>query len=184
MKVAIKKNKERLEYLEGIIEEGLKSSHTALVEIRDRRLYRDVLGYETFEKYCKERWGMGRRYANRLIASSQVMENLGPMGPILPSSERQVRPLVALPADQQREVWQEAVKTAPEGRVTAAHVKKTMDNCMQKNQGKEVINIKKESINLSNLKDCWNASNEADRWRFVKWQEEYFPKHFKKETMK
>jgi hypothetical protein len=37
----------------------------------------------------------------------------------LPASERQARPLASLEPEQQREVWQEAVETAPEGKVVS-----------------------------------------------------------------
>jgi hypothetical protein len=45
----------------------------------------------------------------------------------LPLSQRVVDQVKDLPAEQQREVWKEAVKTAPNGRVTAAHIKKVKD---------------------------------------------------------
>jgi CHASE3 domain sensor protein len=41
-----------------------------------------------------------------------------------PANEYQIRPLVKLSPDQQREAWQQAVATAPDGKVTAAHVAK------------------------------------------------------------
>jgi hypothetical protein len=50
--------------------------------------------------------------------------NLSPVGDIQPTNERQVRPLTGLGPKQQREVWKEAVKTAPKGQVTAAHIEK------------------------------------------------------------
>jgi ParB family chromosome partitioning protein len=92
----------------------------ALLTIRDQRLYRQ--GYETFEDYCRVKWNMARNYANKLISASETVANLGTIVPILPTSEAQTRPLTALPPEQQRVAWQEAVETAPGGKVTAAHV--------------------------------------------------------------
>jgi len=89
------------------------------MEIRDKALYKDVLGFDTFEAYCKERWDMGRNYMNKIIASSKVIENLGTIVPTKPATESQTRPLARLEPDQQREAWQKAVETAPEGKVTA-----------------------------------------------------------------
>jgi hypothetical protein len=89
------------------------------MQIRDNRLYRQ--NYGTFEEYCQAKWHMDRRYANRLIKLSEVVENLGSVDPI-PISERAVRPLTSLPSDLQREVYQRAIDTAPEGKVTARHV--------------------------------------------------------------
>jgi hypothetical protein len=99
----------------------------ALLMIRDQRLYRE--DFKTFKDYCNDKWGMGRRYANRLIVGSQVAENLTPMGAlctpceIQPVYERQIRPLTVLEPDQQRDVWEEAVKTAPAGRLTSKHIR-------------------------------------------------------------
>lgn len=114
---------DRLIELEGRIERGL---HTfvdvgnALLEIRDGRLYRSTHG--TFEDYCRERWGMVRQHANRLIAAAEVAGNLEPVGSILDVPERALRPLARLEPEEQRIAWQTAVETAPNGKVTAAHV--------------------------------------------------------------
>jgi hypothetical protein len=40
----------------------------------------------------------------------------------IPASESVARPLIFLPPDKQPEAWQQAVDTAPDGKVTAAHV--------------------------------------------------------------
>lgn len=112
-----------LERLEGIIERGLQTFYevgAALLTIRDGRLYRETHG--TFEDYCRGKWGMTHRHANRMIEASAIVAHLGPMGPI-PSSERQARELAGLEPDEQREVWRKAVETAPNGKVTAAHIR-------------------------------------------------------------
>lgn len=62
---------------------------------------------------------MSRIHAHRLIDAVKVSENLLPVGNI-PVAESVLRPLASLSAEQQREVWAEAVATAPEGKVTAA----------------------------------------------------------------
>lgn len=116
-----------LEHYEAIIERGLGTFievGEALTSIRDARLYRAE--YDTFEDYCRLRWGMAARHANRLIGAAEVVANLGPMGPILPTSERQTRPMVGLDPEAQREVWERAIDTAPEGRVTGAHVQRVV----------------------------------------------------------
>lgn len=113
---------------EEVIEKGLNTFievGMALLAIRDRRLYRDE--YSTFEDYCRDRWNMSRRHSNHLIQSAQVIENLGTMVPIIPANERQARPLASVPAGVQSQIWQAAVETAPEGKVTAAHVQATVD---------------------------------------------------------
>lgn len=114
---------QRLEVLESVIDAGMQTFvhvGNALLEIRDGRLYRQT--HATFEDYCRERWGMARNYANKMIAAAEVATNLGTTVPILPATESQARPLTALEPEQQREAWQRAVETAPNGKVTAAHV--------------------------------------------------------------
>lgn len=115
-----------LDRCETTIERGLKTFYAvgnALVEIRDERLYRKAYG--TFEDYCQERWGMSKTHANRLIASADTIDNLTPIG-VIPDNEAQIRPLTRLEPDQQREAWQRAVETAPNGKVTAAHVEQVV----------------------------------------------------------
>ena len=63
----------------------------------EAKLYRASHG--TFEGYCRERWGMSRSYAHRMIESSAVVEML-PIGN-KPATESQARPLAKLPAEEQ-----------------------------------------------------------------------------------
>jgi hypothetical protein len=113
---------------EAVIERGLKTFvevGNALLAIRDGRLYRE--GWGTFEEYCRERWAISRIHAHRMIAAAGVAEALLPMGNIQPGNERQARPLVGYVAELQRELWQRAIDTAPEGRLTTGHVQAVVD---------------------------------------------------------
>lgn len=95
----------RLAALETIIENGMRTFievGTALLEIRDRRLYREQ-GFTTFEDYCLKRWEWTHRHVNRQIAAAEVVRNLGPIGP-KPLNEAQARELVRLSPEQQIEV--------------------------------------------------------------------------------
>lgn len=121
----------RLHDLESTIAHGLKTFvevGSALARIREERLYRD--GHATFEDYCREKWGMGRANAYELMAAAEVVGNLSGT-PDIPTSVSQARPLTKLEPEKQREVWQEAVETAPEGKVTAAHVAATVERLTQ-----------------------------------------------------
>lgn len=114
---------------ESIIERGLKTFVEvggALLAIRESRLYRQE--YETFEEYCKGRWGFTRMRASQLISASEVIGNLSVNhGLQIPTSERQARPLTQLEPEEQAAAWQQAVETAPNGKVTAAHVQQVVD---------------------------------------------------------
>lgn len=108
---------------EAIIERGLKTFvdvGAALLAIRDARLYRAQYG--TFEDYCRERWGWERRHAYRLMDAAQAVENVSNWTQTIPVTESQARPLTALLPETQPIAWQRAVETAPNGKVTAAHV--------------------------------------------------------------
>ena len=126
----------RLAHLERIIESGLQTFYDvggALMEIREGRLYRQT--HRSFEAYTKERWGMGKSRAHQLIEAASTVAAIS--GPVvegepstivdtLPVNESQVRPLAGLDDQAKREVWAEAVATAPAGRVTGRHVAQTV----------------------------------------------------------
>lgn len=118
----------RLVQLEQRIERGLQTFvdvGNALLEIRDGRLYRSTHG--TFEDYCRERWGMKRQRAYELMDAATIAGNLSEFSDIVPARESHVAALARLAPDEQRVAWQEAVETAPNGRVTAAHVERVAE---------------------------------------------------------
>lgn len=106
---------------------GFIESGVALMHIRYMRLYRET--HRTFEDYCRERWSISKAYANRLINSSRILDNLllpdDTLGyePILPMNECQARSLMKLenPA-LQRKVWIAALKNVHDGKVTARDI--------------------------------------------------------------
>lgn len=103
----------RLVELERTIEAGLKTFvdvGNALLEIRDGKLYRGTDG--TFEEYCGNRWSFTSVQAKRLIDGAIIATNIEPTGSKI-VSESHLRPLKNLRPDEQREVYQRAVETAP-----------------------------------------------------------------------
>ncbi len=108
-----------------------------LAEIRDKRLYRST--HQSFSTYSPEVLDMARQSADRYIAAAEVVKNLCEIENdtnwcqklsqlpeiTLPQNESQARALVGLSPEEQRKVWFEAVETA-EGRITAAHIRKTV----------------------------------------------------------
>lgn len=111
---------------ETVIEKALASfvdAGEALTAIRHKRLYRET--HETFETYCQDRWALTSRRAEQLIQGAEIVENIKLRTTVriveLPTNERQARELAKLPPEKQAEAWAEAVATAPEGKVTAAH---------------------------------------------------------------
>lgn len=75
---------------------------SALSRIRDRLGYR-AAGFDTFEDYCRERWGFSRGYSYDLMAAAEVAENVRTCVQPTPSFS-QARELRSLPPEQQREL--------------------------------------------------------------------------------
>lgn len=87
----------RLKELEVVIERGRQTFievGNALLEIRDRQLYRDT--HARFEDYCRERWGWSRPFAYQLIDAAKVVSAIADTGAEPPANEAQARELVPL----------------------------------------------------------------------------------------
>lgn len=131
-----------LQQHEQVIEQGLKTFvdvGNALLAIRDKRLYRQDFG--TFEEYCNDRWGFTDRRARMLMSAAEAVSNIqiGTIVPILPATESQARPLTKLEPELQATVWQKAVETAPNGKVTAAHVETTVRTMLPPNASRVML---------------------------------------------
>lgn len=116
---------------EATIERGLKTFTevgNALLAIRDGRLYKEK-GYETFEVYCRERWGMSRPRAYQMIGAASIVSTLSTMVDKVPTSERQARELTPLKGDEKAilEVWREVHEEYGDA-VTAATIKRAVIN--------------------------------------------------------
>ena len=103
----------RLVELEGVVSRGLQTFievGKALREIRDSKLYRQH--FETFEDYCRDRWGMSRQHAHRQIEAAEVAAVLSPIGDV-PRTESQARELVPLADDEAAmvETWRDLRET-------------------------------------------------------------------------
>ena len=89
--------------LERVIERGQQTFievGRALLEIRDRRLYRET--HATFEAYCRERWGWSRQRANQHIDAAHVVNALTTTV-AKPESERQARAMLDRLDPEERE---------------------------------------------------------------------------------
>ncbi|MBG1263718.1 hypothetical protein, partial [Nostoc commune] len=162
--------------LERKVERAFFEAGKALMELRDRRLYRST--HKTFEDYCSDRFSYTHRHVNYLIAGSLIVENIimgtnssqnekaDEMGTnssqILPTSEVQVRPLAKLEPQQQPEAWQQAVEQAkgkvPSGRIVKDVVQRIMERTQVPNtyQIGEVCQIlAKDNPELKGKGGCW-----------------------------
>lgn len=151
--------------LEREVERAFYKAGCALRELRDRRLYRSTHG--TFKEYCQDRFGFTRRRSDYLIGAAEVVDNLSskaepkrePLVLILPTSERQCRPLTKLEPEQQREIWREAVESS-KGKVPSG---KVVSDLVAKIQGKS--KLKKRQVSSSNKNENHKQLKEGISYR-------------------
>lgn len=116
-----------LAYIEAMIGAG-----KALAAIRDRQLYRDTAA--TWEAYVEARFRMTKRRADQMISFAGISETLKEMGTVVPNlTERAVRPLVGLDAEQLQAVVAEA---AEGGEITPASIRKAAGRRKAKGKAK------------------------------------------------
>jgi hypothetical protein len=116
-----------LHRLELKVERAFYEAGAALREIRDKQLYRST--HRTFEEYCRDRFGFTRHSANLKILAVDVVDDLVTNGhQILPTNERQVRPITNLQSQERSLIWQQAVEQAgnkiPSGRIVKGIVER------------------------------------------------------------
>ena len=86
----------------------------SLAAIRDARLYRQT--HDTFEAYCKERWGWSKQHAYQLIESAQAASTIVDKSAI--TKESQARELAKVEPQRRQEVIERATE-ATGGNLTA-----------------------------------------------------------------
>lgn len=159
--------------LETVIERGLATFAevgAALATIRDRRLYRTA--HTTFADYCVVKWKMSDRRARQLMDAAEVTSTIAKSGTTVPKSERQARPLAALPPAQQAEAWEKAVAASPDGQPTAKDVQGVVET-MNPNPTKANV-VTRQTANepdatktpLQWLTHYWMQASEEDRRMF------------------
>ena len=106
---------DRLVELEQAVGRGLQTFvevGQALAEIRDRKLYR--ASHDTFEWYCRERWGFTRQRALQFIDAAAVTTVVVKAGLPAPTNEAQARELVPLRKrpDELETAWRDTLIVA------------------------------------------------------------------------
>ncbi|MHC5746366.1 MAG: hypothetical protein ACYTXT_31625 [Nostoc sp.] len=183
-------------HLERKVERAFFEAGKALMELRERRLYRST--HKTFEEYCRDRFSYTYRHVNYLIAGCLIVDNIkmgtnssqnesqDEMGTnssqILPTSEVQVRPLAKLEPQQQPGAWQQAVEKAegkvPSGRIVKDVVQQIMERTKVPNtyQIREVCQIlAKDNPELRGKGGCWGIVNHVGEFSCTvkTWDGEY-----------
>ncbi|MEH2121104.1 hypothetical protein [Nostoc sp.] len=181
-------------HLEQKVECAFYEGGKALMELRDRRLYRST--HKAFEDYCRDRFGHSRQQSNYLIAAADVYDNLTTNGcqilenedlttngtQILPTSERQVRPLTKLEPRQQQQAWQLSVQEAsgrvPTGRMVKDVVQRIMETTQVPNTyeiGEVCQIIAQDNPELRGKGGCWGIVTQASDFTCIVrlWDGEY-----------
>jgi len=108
------------------IKRGVLNIRVRLLELYEREGWR-ALGYGNWRDCVTVEFDQSQSYLYRQLEAAQVERNISPIGEIGIFLESHARPLTSLEPEQQREAWALAVETAPEGKVTGAHVQKIVD---------------------------------------------------------
>jgi hypothetical protein len=124
-----------LEENEQLISEGLATFvevGRALLDIRDAGQYRDA-GFDTFDDYCKVRWGFGKSWASEHIAGARVVEAIAVRDrEQRPANLTQAKPLIPLLNSQGeaavRDAWDEIVEAHDgDGAITGREIRSYLD---------------------------------------------------------
>jgi phage N-6-adenine-methyltransferase len=101
------------------IKAGIHTVGRKLLELYERDGWQ-ALGYASWRECAQAEFGFRQSRVYQLLSAAEVERNLSTIVENLPESH--ARPLTALPPDVQREVYGAAIDSAPNGKVTAAHV--------------------------------------------------------------
>lgn len=121
-----------LQRCERVIQSGLETFElvgNALISIRDSKLCRET--HDTFEAYVRDKWGMSKMHAHRMMGAAKVVANLESNQLVTPATESQARPLTSLPAEQQVPAWKAAVEIAGGKQPTAKQVEEAVERLQE-----------------------------------------------------
>ncbi len=178
--------------LERKVERAFFTAGLALMELRDRRLYRST--HATFEEYCRSRFDYTRRRPYQLIEAAQIYQNLidkcEQIVHILPTKEGQVRPLSQLDKEEQASAWSTAVEEAggklPTGRIVKEVVQRIKDQTQPPipfQVGEVCFLIAKDNPELRGQGGCWCIVSEVHEFSCTvnTWDNQYLvrPEHLK-----
>ncbi len=181
--LTVEEESDRL-HLERKVERAFYEAGMALMQLRDRRLYRST--HATFEDYCRERFDYVRRRSYQLIDAAKIYNNLSEkcvqFVHILPTREGQVRPMSQLNAEQQVLAWETAVEEAggkvPPGRIVKEVVQRIKDkerSPITLRVGEVCQIMAKDNAELRGKSGCWCIVSEVYEFSCLvaTWDNEY-----------
>lgn len=155
------------------INSNMNNIRSLVLELYEREGW-TALGYASWRECVVAEFNQNERYLYRQLEAAQTQKQICPNGQKTEIPESQLRPLTKLRdnPDQQKEAWQKAVETAPEGKVTAAHVQKVVNEFNEPIKTEhEKTDTTEESDVIFHLKRWWKKATKKDKQLFLTWIE-------------
>lgn len=108
------------------IKRSVEHIRVRVLELYERRGWQ-ALGYGSWRDCVVAEFDQSQSYLYRQLQAALIEREISPLGEIGQVPERQLRPLASVPEGKRREVWEAALTTAPDGKMTARHVEATAD---------------------------------------------------------
>ena len=150
--------------LERRIANGLQTFRevgSALLEIRDQRLYRET--HTSFEAYAAERWSLSRARAYQLIDSASVVKVLGDPDGL--RNEAQARELVTLEPEAAQAVWTRVTEVAEQQDrpITASLIRRVRGQVIEHEPAEPAVPELSMTDRL--VQDISRVGNTFQRWK-------------------
>jgi hypothetical protein len=112
------------------INRGLDHVRALVLDLHDREGWK-ALGYGSWGACVVAEFDQSKSSLYRQLEAGRIEREVAPDVPIGTIPEAQLRPLARLPEGERKPAYDEAVATAPNGKLTAAHVEAVVDGNSQ-----------------------------------------------------
>ena len=158
------KERQRLNKLEGVITknlEGFIAVCLAFAEIKDSLLYREKS--QTIEEYARQEFDLSRSSFDKLADGGKLLQfaDSCPQIEWQPTSKAQLRPLVPVfkkNPEKLAEIIELAVETAPDGKITAAHISQVVKKQAGDQIKNKIAKIKRSSQKIAKISPEFKAA--------------------------
>lgn len=153
------------------INSNMTNIRALVLDLHEREGWK-ALHYQSWRECVTAEFGKSQPYLYFQLEAAKAERNISTIvenASTIPES--QLRPLTKLrnEPEKQKEAWQKAVETAPEGKVTAAHVYKIVKGMENQGKGPESTPQIEESDALFQLKRWWKKATKKDKKIFLDW---------------
>lgn len=151
------------------INSNISNIRSLILDLYERQGWA-ALGYGSWRECVVAEFKEQQRYLYYQLEAARIGRNLCTIVQKTESiPEGQLRPLARLEPEQQKEAWQRAVETAPNGKVTADHVYKIVKE-MEEPPVQQTNQLKEEDSDaLFHLKRWWKKATKKDKTTFLEW---------------